>query len=90
MNKNGLVAEVMKRSGLAKGESERAIDAVFESITETLKSGDEVRLVSFGIFTCVDKPAREGRNPSTGEKIKIPARRVPKFKPGKPLKDAVD
>ncbi len=89
MNKSELVASVAERSGLAKVEAERAVDAVFDSIMDALKDGDEVRLVSFGIFSCVDKPAREGRNPSTGEKLHIPARRVPKFKPGKPLKDAI-
>lgn len=89
MNKNELVTSVAERSGLAKVEAERAVDAVFDSIMDALKDGDEVRLVSFGIFSCVDKPAREGRNPSTGEKLHIPARRVPKFKPGKPLKDAI-
>lgn len=89
MNKSELVASVAERSGLAKVEAERAVDAVFDSIMDALKDGDEVRLVSFGVFSCVDKPAREGRNPSTGEKLHIPARRVPKFKPGKPLKDAI-
>lgn len=90
MNKSELIAGVVERTELGKAEAERAVDAVFDTITEALKSGDEVRLVSFGIFTCVDKPEREGRNPSTGEKIKIPAKRMPKFKPGKPLKDAVE
>lgn len=89
MNKSELISGVAERSGLAKGEAEKAIDAVFETITDALKNGDEVRLVNFGIFSCVDKPAREGRNPSTGESIHIPAKRMPKFKPGKPLRDSV-
>lgn len=89
MNKSELISSVSEKSGLSKADSERAIDAVFDSITEALKSNDEVRMVGFGAFVCVDKPATEGRNPRTGEKISIPAHRVPKFRPGKQLKEAV-
>ncbi|GHS91871.1 transcriptional regulator [Alphaproteobacteria bacterium] len=89
MNKGELITSVSTKSGLSKVDSEKAIDAVFDSITDALKDGDEVRMVGFGTFVCVDKPASEGRNPRTGEKIKIKARRVPKFKPGKQLKESV-
>ncbi|MDR2464254.1 MAG: HU family DNA-binding protein [Holosporales bacterium] len=89
MNKSELVCSVSEKSGLSKVDAESAIDAVIESITETLKHNDEVRLVGFGSFVCVDKPATEGRNPRTGEKIHIPAHRSPKFRPGKSLKEAV-
>ncbi|MDR0631304.1 MAG: HU family DNA-binding protein [Holosporales bacterium] len=89
MNKGELVASVSEKSGLTKVDSERAIEAVFDSITESLQRGDEVRLVGFGSFLAIDKPASEGRNPRTGEKIRIPAHRAPKFKAGKLLKDAL-
>lgn len=89
MNKGELVASVSEKAGLHKAEAERAIDAVFETITEAVKSGDEVRLIGFGTFTSSERPASEGRNPRTGEKIKIPAHRVPKFRAGKQLRDSV-
>jgi DNA-binding protein HU-beta len=90
MNKSELVSSVSEKSGLSKIDAESAIDAFVESITETLKNHDEVRLVGFGSFLCVDKPAADGRNPRTGEKIHIPAHRSPKFRPGKSLKKAVE
>ncbi|MDR1597971.1 MAG: HU family DNA-binding protein [Holosporales bacterium] len=89
MNKSELVASISDKSGLTKVDAEKALEAVFDSITEALKAGDEVRLVGFGSFLGVDKPASDGRNPRTGEKIHIPAHRSPKFKPGKLLKDAL-
>lgn len=89
MNKGELVASISDKSGLTKIDSERALEAIIDSVTEALKNGDEVRLVGFGTFTTSDRPASDGRNPRTGEKIKIPAHRVPKFKAGKQLKDAV-
>jgi DNA-binding protein HU-beta len=90
VNKNDLVAVVAENSELSKADSTKAVDAVFDAITTTLKSGDEVRLVGFGTFSVAQRAASEGRNPRTGEKIKIPASKQPKFKAGKGLKDAVN
>ena len=90
MNKNDLVASVADSAGLSKADSAKAVDAVFDSITSTLKGGDEVRLVGFGTFSVANRAASEGRNPRTGETIKIPASKQPKFKAGKGLKDAVN
>ncbi len=90
MNKNDLVAAVADSAGLSKADSAKAVDAVFDSITSSLKGGDEVRLVGFGTFSVANRAASEGRNPRTGETIKIPASKQPKFKAGKGLKDAVN
>lgn len=90
MNKNDLVAAVADSAGLSKADSAKAVDAVFDSITASLKGGDEVRLVGFGTFSVANRAASEGRNPRTGETIKIPASKQPKFKAGKGLKDAVN
>ncbi|MFT5438272.1 MAG: DNA-binding protein HU-beta [Alphaproteobacteria bacterium] len=90
MNKNDLVASVATNSGLSKADSTKAVDAVFDSITSSLKGGNEVRLVGFGTFTVTQRRASEGRNPRTGEKIQIPASNQPKFRAGKGLKDAVN
>ena len=90
VNKNELVAAVAENSGLTKADAGKAVDAVFDSITSALKTGDEVRLVGFGTFAVSARAASEGRNPRTGEKIKIPASKQPKFKAGKGLKDAIN
>jgi len=90
MNKNDLVANVASSAGLSKADSAKAVDAVFESVTASLKGGNEVRLVGFGTFSVTARKASEGRNPRTGEKIQIPASNQPKFKAGKGLKDAVN
>jgi DNA-binding protein HU-beta len=90
VNKNDLVASVATNSGLSKADSTKAVDAVFDSITSSLKGGNEVRLVGFGTFTVTQRRASEGRNPRTGEKIQIPASNQPKFRAGKGLKDAVN
>ncbi len=90
MNKNDLVAAVTNTSGLSKADAVKAVDAVFDAIMVALKTGDEVRLVGFGTFNVTERAASEGRNPRTGEKITIPASRMPKFKPGKQLKDAIN
>ncbi|EKV30867.1 DNA-binding protein HU-beta [Caenispirillum salinarum AK4] len=90
MNKNDLVAAVADSSGLSKADATKAVDGVFNSITDALKKGDEVRLVGFGTFAVAERAASEGRNPRTGETIKIPASKQPKFKAGKGLKDAVN
>ncbi|CCG43032.1 HU family DNA-binding protein [Magnetospirillum molischianum] len=88
-NKNDLVAAVAESTGLSKTEAATAVDAVFQAISNALKEGDEVRLVGFGTFAVTDRAASEGRNPRTGEKISIPASKLPKFKAGKGLKDAI-
>jgi len=90
MNKSDLVSKVSELSGLSKGDASKATDAVFDVITETLKSGDEVRLMGFGNFTVAARSAREGKNPRTGEKLTIAATKTPKFSAGKGLKDAVN
>ena len=90
MNKNDLVAHVADAVGLSKNEATKAVDAVFEGITASLKNGEEVRLIGFGTFAVAERAAGEGRNPRTGEKIAIPASKQPKFKPGKTLKDVLN
>ncbi|WP_156936086.1 HU family DNA-binding protein [Anoxybacteroides tepidamans] len=89
MNKTELINAVAETSGLSKKDATKAVDAVFESITEALKSGDKVQLIGFGNFEVRERAARKGRNPQTGEEMEIPASKVPAFKPGKALKDAV-
>ncbi|MBI4184591.1 MAG: HU family DNA-binding protein [Proteobacteria bacterium] len=89
MNKNDLVAAVASSSGLSKSDAVRAVEGVFDAVTNSLKRGNEVRLVGFGTFSISRRAASEGRNPRTGEKIKIPASKQVKFKAGKGLKDAV-
>lgn len=89
MNKNDLVAAVANASGLSKAEAAKAVDGVFDAIADALKAGDEVRLVGFGTFAVSARAASEGRNPRTGEKITIAASKLPKFKAGKGLRDAV-
>ncbi len=90
MNKNELVASVAEASGLSKADAGRAVDAVVGSITGALKSGGDVRIVGFGTFSVANRKATTGRNPRTGEPIQIKASKMPKFKPGSPLKDAVN
>lgn len=90
MNKNDLVAAVSGSAGLSKADVAKAVESVFDSITASLRGGNEVRLVGFGTFSVANRKASEGRNPRTGERIHIPASRQPKFKAGKALKDAVN
>ena len=90
MNKNDLIAAVAASAGLSKSDATKAVDGVFDSISGSLKKGQEVRLVGFGTFTVARRAATEGRNPRTGERIKIPASKRPKFTAGKGLKDAVN
>ncbi|VBB69763.1 DNA-binding protein HBsu [invertebrate metagenome] len=90
VNKNDLVATVANSSGLSKVDASKAVDAVFDAIVAAMKMGNEVRLVGFGTFNVTERAASEGRNPRTGEKITIPASRMPKFKPGKQLKEAMN
>ncbi len=89
MNKSELVDLVAEKAGMSKKDSEKAVKAVLESITDGLVKGDKVQLVGFGTFEVRNRKAREGRNPATGEKIKIKALKVPAFKPGKALKEKV-
>lgn len=90
MNKNDLVAQVSQDADISKVDSAKAVEAVFDTITDSLKSGQEVRLVGFGTFSTSQRKASKGRNPRTGEPIDIPASIQPKFKAGKGLKDAVN
>lgn len=90
MNKNDLVAAVSGRSNLSKADATKAVDAVFDCITDELKTGGDVRLVGFGTFSVAHRAASTGRNPRTGETIQIAASKQPKFKAGKGLKDAVN
>ena len=90
MNKQDLVNAIAEKSGVTKTDADKAVDAVFDAIAAALKSGDDVRLVGFGSFSVSDRPAREGRNPRTGEKITVAAAKVPKFIAGKVLKDTVN
>jgi len=88
MNKGDLVNEVAKLLSTKK-EAQAAVDCVFSSITKALKKKDTVTLIGFGTFKVDKRKARKGRNPQTGEPIKIKAKKVPKFVPGKALKDTV-
>ena len=90
MNKNDLIGIVATKTGLSKGDATKAVDGVFDAVTEALKAGDEVRLVGFGTFIVSTRAASQGRNPRTGDPIDIPASKQPKFKAGKGLKDAVN
>ena len=86
MNKGELVDAVAKDAKISKAEAQAAVDSVVENVTGALKKGDKVTLVGFGTFSTSHRSAREGRNPQTGKPIKIPARRVAKFKPSKAMK----
>lgn len=88
MNKGDLINEVAKVVS-SKKEAQEAVDSVFASITSAMKTGETVTLVGFGTFKVVERKARKGRNPQTGEEIDIKASKAPKFTPGKALKDAV-
>jgi DNA-binding protein HU-beta len=90
MNKAELVESVANAADLSKADAARAVDAVVESITKALKKGQQVSVVGFGTFSVKHRAARSGRNPQTGETIKIKASNVPGFKAGKALKDAVN
>ncbi len=89
MNKTEMIAQVAGKSGLSKKDAEKALAAVVDTITEALANGDKVQLVGFGTFETKQREARIGRNPKTKESIEIPATRVPGFKAGRALKDAV-
>ncbi len=90
MNKSELIDAIAEEADLSKASAGRALDAAIDSITNSMKKGDSVTLVGFGTFTVRSRAAREGRNPQTGETIQIKAAKVPAFKPGKALKDAIN
>ena len=91
MNKSGLIEKIAILEDVAsKAAAGRIVDALFEAISTTLAAGEEVAIAGIGTFHVVDRNAREGRNPQTGETIQIPAKRVAKFRAGKKLKDAVN
>ncbi|WP_305043481.1 HU family DNA-binding protein [Geoalkalibacter sp.] len=90
MTKADLVSAMAEKSGLTKAEAERALKAFTEAVEDALKAGDKVALVGFGTFAVGERAARTGKNPQTGKKIQIAAAKVPKFKAGKALKDAVN
>ena len=89
MNKLELIQEVSERTGLAKKDAEKAVNAVLDTVADTLAQGDKVQLIGFGSFETKTREARMGRNPKTKEAIQIPASKTPVFKAGKALKDAV-
>ncbi len=90
MNKQDLVSAVAETSGLSKADAAKAVEGVFDAVTDELKKGSEVRLVGFGTFSVSRRKESTGRNPRTGEPMTIKASNVPKFKAGKALKDAVN
>lgn len=89
MNKAELIDSIARKANLSKSDARAAVEAVVSTIQAAMKSGDKVSLVGFGTFSAPTRPARPGRNPQTGEAIQIPARKVPKFTPGRSLKDSI-
>ncbi|GAB1263218.1 DNA-binding protein HU-beta [Aurantivibrio infirmus] len=90
MNKSELIEAIAASADIPKAAAGRALDAMVDSVADTLKKGDQVVLVGFGTFSVKDRAARTGRNPQTGQPIQIAAARIPSFKAGKALKDAVN
>lgn len=90
MNKTEFIAAVAEKAEISKKDSEKALKAFVDVVTEQLKAGDKVQLVGFGTFEVSERAAREGRNPQTGETMQIAASKSPKFKAGKALKDAIN
>jgi DNA-binding protein HU-beta len=90
MNKSEFVDAIAKAADFTKADAAKAVDAMVEVVTETLKAGDQITLVGFGSFQVKTREARTGRNPRTGEAIQIKASNIPSFKAGKALKDAVN
>jgi len=89
MNKQALAELVQGKLGGTKVQAEEIVDGMFEAIVSTMKKGDEVSIAGFGIFSVEGRAARMARNPKTGEQVKVAAKKVPKFRPAKGLKDAV-
>ncbi|HEX7037248.1 MAG TPA: HU family DNA-binding protein [Pseudomonadales bacterium] len=90
MNKTELIDRIAEAADISKASASRALDAALDAITESLKEADPVSLVGFGTFVVRERAARTGRNPQTGEPINIAAAKIPAFKPGKALKDALN
>ena len=90
MNKTELIAAIAEKTELSKKDSEKVLKAFIEVVTEELKKGEKIQLVGFGTFEVVERAARDGRNPQTGEVMPIPASKAPKFKAGKALKDMLN
>ncbi|MCE2879414.1 MAG: HU family DNA-binding protein [Comamonadaceae bacterium] len=90
MNKNELIEHIAKQADISKAASGRALEAILSAVKTTLKKGGEVSLVGFGTFAVTKRAGRTGRNPRTGEPIKIKSAKIPKFRPGKGLKDALN
>ncbi len=90
MNKSELIDAVAAAADISKAKAAQAVDGMTASVTKALSKGDQVTLVGFGTFSVRDRAARTGRNPRTGEEIKIAAAKIPAFKAGKALKDAVN
>jgi DNA-binding protein HU-beta len=90
MNKGELVNAVAERTGMGRSQAGEALDAALATITESLKKGEEVKIVGFGTFVVADRAAGEARNPRTGEKVKVPASKAPKFRAGAGLKEAIN
>ena len=90
MNKTELIAAVAEKAEISKEDSEKALKAFIDVVTDELKNGEKIQLVGFGTFEVSERAAREGRNPQTGKTMKIEACKAPKFKAGKALKDAIN
>ena len=90
MNKTEFIAAIAEKAEISKKDSEKAVKAFVDVVTEELKKGEKVQLVGFGTFEVSERAAREGRNPQTGKTMKIDACKAPKFKAGKALKDAIN
>ena len=90
MNKTELVAKIAEAAGLSKGDAKKALDATVDALKEALVAGEQIQLVGFGTFAVCERPAREGINPATKEKIQIAAKKVAKFKAGAELAEAVN
>ena len=90
MTRTELVANVAEKSGITKKDADKVLSSVFEAIKQALVEGDKVQVIGFGTFEIRNRSARKGRNPQTGEEIDIPASKLPSFKAGKALKEAVN
>jgi len=90
LSKENIVAEVADKAGISKKDAVKAVNAFLEAMTENLAKGEKITFIGFGAFEVKERAARVGHNPRTGEAIEIPASKLPSFKPGKALKDAVN
>jgi DNA-binding protein HU-beta len=90
VNKNDVVNQLSDRTSLSKADTQKAVDGIFDLITDSLKSGEEVRISGFGVFVVSHRAGGKGRNPQTGEEITIKPSKAARFRAGKPLKDALN